>query len=277
MSSRTSIRSSDDLLKPSWHDLHEVVRLKHQDGDPANYGWGTRMRMNFKYFTPDEVYEYVVGRLVTPGASWLDVGCGRHVFPGNPGLARQLADRCGRLVGVDPDQTIEENPFVHERVRSRLDVYRSEAEFDVVTLRMVAEHITDPPAAVESMARLTRVGGCVAVFTVNLRAPTSIVSRIVPFRLHHPIKQWLWNTDEKDTFPVAYRMNTRSRLRRLFEDRGFREVGFAYLDDCRSFAAKRTLLFMELTACTVLRKIGLWYPENCLLGIYERREDLARR
>ena len=90
-------------------------------------------------------------QLVAPGCAWLDVGCGRHILPGNSALARSLAGRCEVLVGVDPDPTIDENPFVHRRVRSPIDQFHDERTFDVVTLRMVAEHITDPRATAAAL------------------------------------------------------------------------------------------------------------------------------
>src|SRR5688572_5541564 len=95
-------------------DLKEVFQTKY--GFAKTTGWGPRMRFRFNYTTPDDYYEAVVARLVTSGCSWLDVGCGRHVFPSNARLARILADRCALLVGVDPDETVNANAFVHQRV-----------------------------------------------------------------------------------------------------------------------------------------------------------------
>jgi SAM-dependent methyltransferase len=257
-------------IEPSPFELRELVHSKHDGGDLAQYGRATRMRLRFGYYTPDEAYEALVARLVGPGCTWLDVGCGRELFPNNRRLSHALAGRCALLVGLDPDETIEENPFVHWRVRSSIGEFRSDLAFDLVTLRMVAEHITDPDAAVASLARVTKPGGKVVLYSVNKWSPISIVSRIVPFGLHHPIKRRLWNTEEKDTFPVAYRMNTRRRLRELFEAQGFRESGFLRLDDCKTFANTRLLHFLELSAWRVFKGLGFSYPENCLLGVYDR-------
>jgi SAM-dependent methyltransferase len=228
------------------------------------------MRLRFGYFTPEEVYQVTVDRLLAPGDCWLDVGCGRHIFPGNPDLAHTLVGRCATLVGVDPDPTLEENPFVHERVRGTIDEFHTDRTFDVVTLRMVAEHIIDPGSAVAALARLTSPGGRVVVFTPNQWSPVSLIARVLPTSLHHPIKHFLWKTEKKDTFPVAYRMNTRRRLRRLFEEHGFRAASFAYLDDCRTFANIRPLLYLELVVRSGFNAMGLSYPENCLLGVYQR-------
>ena len=72
-------------------------------GAPEQAGWGPRMRLRFGYFNPDDHYEAMVDRLVTPGSSWLDVGCGRKLIPSNVPLGEELSKRCGLLVGVGPD------------------------------------------------------------------------------------------------------------------------------------------------------------------------------
>jgi hypothetical protein len=65
-------------------------------------------------------------------------------------------------------------------------------------------------------------------------------------------------------------MNTRKTLVDLFARHGFREEAFAYLDDCRTLANFRVTQLGELCAWRVLRTLGRRYPENCLLGIFER-------
>ncbi len=255
-------------MELSRSELEEVFRLKY--GDPAAAGWGPRLRWRLGYFQPDEFYEAVLAQLVTPGCTWLDVGCGREVFPTNPVLTQRLADRCKLLVGVDEDATLEENLIVHRRVRTAIEEYTTDQAFDVVTLRMVAEHVTRPEPAAAALARLTRPGSKVVVYTVNQWAPAAVAARLVPFRWHHAVKSALWGTEEEDTFPVAYLMNTRRRLARLFRAHGFRECFFRYLDDCRSLGRWRPTLWAELSLRRLLRTFGIAYPENCLLGVYER-------
>ena len=253
---------------PSRAELEDVFHQKH--GDPTKVGWGPRTRFNAGYFTPDEYYEALVAKLVTAGSAWLDVGGGRDVFPSNKNLATELAARCRRLVAVDPSDTVSENPFAHERVKAFIQDYSSAESFDVATLRMVAEHINAPESCVAALARLVRPGG-VVVYTINKWSPVSMAAWLIPFWLHHPLKSVLWGTEEKDTFPVAYRMNTRGRLRSLFSKAGFREQYFAYLDDCRTFHPMRLLHSLELLLWRLLNAADIHYPENCLLGVYTRR------
>ena len=258
----------DVVALPDRDRLERIFRLKY--GEPGELGWGPRMRRRFSYYTPDDVYEAVVDSLVGAGCAWLDVGCGRDLFPNNAALARQISERAGSLVGVDPAPTIEENPDLHESVRASIEDFESDRAFDLVTLRMVAEHVERPERVLAALARCTGPGGHVVVYTVNRFSPVPLITGIVPFALHHPVKRVLWRSEKKDTFPTCFRMNTRRNLRELFAAAGFDEAGFYYLDDCRTFGRFRPLAFAELCVRWCLRRFGLRYPENCLLGIYRR-------
>ncbi len=256
------------FIEPSSENLAETFRLKH--GDLSRAGWAPRMHHSFGYFNPDDCYEALVAGLINRNTRWLDVGCGRTLFPSNPRLARVLAHRCRKLVGVDPSGTLDENPYVHECIREPIEAFHSTNPFDVVTLRMVVEHLEQPQRALQSLARATRPGSLVVVYTVNKWSPVSVVSRLVPFALHHRLKNLTWKVMEKDTYPVLYRMNTRDHLRDVFQTAGFRERYFAYLDDCRASGRFRRLRYVELSLCRLLRRMGMRYPETCLLAVFER-------
>jgi SAM-dependent methyltransferase len=255
-------------LHPTPEDLDQVFRRRF--GDPNLTGPLPRLWHRLGYFTPDIYYEALVARLVTDGTAWLDVGCGRYLFPGNEQLADILARRCSRLVGVDPDPTIHDNPFVQHRVQCSIESFTSSEPFDVVTLRMVAEHVTRPHEVIAALARLTRPGSKVVVYTINRWSPVSLVAWATPCSFHHWAKAILWKTEEADTFPVAYRMNTRSTLRKLFAAHGFHEMSFAYLSDCRTFYRFRPLHYMELALWWSMSQVHLAYPENCMLAVFER-------
>jgi 2-polyprenyl-3-methyl-5-hydroxy-6-metoxy-1,4-benzoquinol methylase len=256
------------LRMPDRAALRQMFHLRY--GAPDRLGWGPRLRLAHEYFTPDDVYEALVAGLVAPGTRWLDVGCGRELFPNNPGLAATLSRRCARLTGVDPDPTLQENPWLHEKVAAGIDAYDGGAAFDLVTLRMVAEHIADPAACVRGVARALAPGGLAVVFTVFAGSPMPLLTRAAPMGLRHKVKAWLWGTQPKDTFPTTFRMNTRGALRRAFAGVGMHEVAFARLDDCRTFARFRWLHELELRAMRVCRALRVPYPEHCLLGCYRR-------
>lgn len=249
-------------------DLVDVFRSRY--GEPETAGPKPKLRFDFGYFSPDVYYEATVEKLVTPGCRWLDVGGGRDVFPFNPELTQRLAGRAGTLVGVDPSPNIHENPYVRERAQCLIEEYRADRPFDVITMRMVAEHVTDPAAAMASIERLLAPGGRLVIYTINKWTPIALAAWMIPFRLHHPIKKLFWFTQKQDTFPVAYRMNTRSALARITSAAGLNEESFRYLDDCRTFFRFDRLHRAELRLWHLFHRLGFTYPENCLLGVYAK-------
>lgn len=261
---------SHDLL-PTRAELEALFLQKY--GPPDSTGWSPRRRWKFGYFLPADVYEALILKLATPGCCWIDVGGGRDIFPENPRLARELAEKAGVLVGVDPSPNILVNEFVHERAQCPIEDYQADRLFDLATLRMVVEHVEEPPLVAQAIGRLLKPGGLAVVFTVNRRSPISLVSWWTPNAFHYRIKKLFWTGEEEDTFPVQYKMNTRSELDDVFRAAGLSEVAFAYLDHLALFGEFRLLNLMEMLAWRTFRRLGLRYPENCLLGIYRKSES----
>jgi SAM-dependent methyltransferase len=262
-----SLDSALELL-PTQDDLTRLRARRFRD--PSREGWAVRHRLRFQYFLPDDCYAALLDRCVTEETRWLDVGGGACMLPYNKPLARTLGDRCRLLVGVDPSANLDANSYVHERARCVLEEYETDHVFDLATLRMVAEHVQDPPRLVAALGRLLRPGGLAVIYTVDRWSPVTLVSRLVPNHLHHAVKRHIWGGEEKDTFPAFYRMNTHRALRSVFEAAGFRERLFTRLDDCATFGQIRWLNWLELAAWKGLQAAGLRYPESCLLAVYER-------
>ncbi len=222
----------------------------------------------FGYYTPDEVYEAVLMRLVGTDTDWLDVGCGHELFESNPRLSQILAARCRSMTGIDPDPAVHQHRWLHHREQCTIEAFQTDRRFDLISMRMVAEHIEDPAAAVGKLGELTREGGRVVVYTVNRWSPVSLLAAATPTRFHAVAKNHIWGVAEDDTFPTFFCMNTRRSLRQVFEGNGFVEEEFLRLNDCRALARWRLTAFAELLVERVLRAVGLRYPEYCLLGVY---------
>jgi SAM-dependent methyltransferase len=250
--------------------------LSDKYGEPSARGWGPRQRAWFGYLTPADQYEALLEALVTPETVWLDVGCGRDLLPGNAATARRLADRCRRLVGIDPSDNIADNSFVHERLRMPIEAHPPGQAYDLITLRMVAEHVSAPEDVAKRLAMLLRPGGRIVIHTVLRYTPSAILAAVTPLPVHHAVKRLLWQTEERDTFPTVYRMNTRATLAGLFGRAGLAEEMFEYLDDCRATARSRILQYVELAAWKTLSLAGIRYPEACILAIYRAAAGAGR-
>jgi SAM-dependent methyltransferase len=262
--------SINNGLEITRQDLFNLFVMKY--GNPETTGWSPRRRLGFNYFHPAEYYEALVGGLVSKSTDWIDVGGGQSLFPSNASLAQTLSRRARRLVGVDPSENISANPYLHERMQCRIEDYQTDARFDLATLRMVAEHITEPRRLIRSLQRLLCPGGLVVILTPYLWSPSTMMSRLLPFTLHAPIVRFFWGADDDDVFPTVYQMNTRKQLAGLFKDSGFQEQYFAYLDDLAIFGRFKRLSYLELLLRSALQKLHIRYPETCLLAVYQRGE-----
>lgn len=217
------------------------------------------------YRSPDAAYEGQLLELAGPGTRWLDLGCGRSPCPFNPRLADALAGSCAELVGVDASANVWANPYLHARVQSDLAAYRPDRSFDLVTMRMVAEHVAAPAAVARALARLVRPGGALLIYTVHRWSPTAILGRLAPHRAHVAAMRIMFGGESRDVFPAHYRMNTPAKLRGLLEPAGFRVERLEQPDDCRATQRWRMAHRLELATWRVFRRCRVPYPERCIV------------
>jgi 2-polyprenyl-3-methyl-5-hydroxy-6-metoxy-1,4-benzoquinol methylase len=142
----------------------------------------------FGYYTPDEVYEAVLMRLVGVDTDWLDVGCGHELFKSNPRLSQILAARCRSMTGIDPDPAVHQHRWLRHREQCTVEAFQADRRFDLISMRMVAEHIENPDATVGKLGELIREGGRVVVYTVNRWSPVSLLAAATPTRFHAAAK-----------------------------------------------------------------------------------------
>jgi hypothetical protein len=254
---------------PTQEDLLAYFRGKYDHGGPV--GASPLLRLRHEFISADDYYETLVAKLVKNGTRWIDVGCGRDVFPSNYAAAKELAARCPVFVGVDPDPNVHENDLLTDRFQGTIEEYSTPQKFDLVTLRMVAEHVVTPERTADKLAELAAPGGLVVIYTPWKWSPMSRVASIVPFSLHNKLKRLIWDSEPQDTFPTAYKMNTFGALKALFEARGFELAFFCDVDDCSVFTRYMGLNAVEIGVRNLLLGVGLTYPEHCLLTVLRRK------
>ena len=162
-----------------------------------------------KYYTnsphPYRVYEERVESLLTAEAVLLDAGCGRTV----PVLRKYLG-RARRLIGVELVDFTDVPAGIDTYNADLSDIPLPDASVDLIMSRSVFEHLTDPAAVYKEFSRILRPGGVVVFLTANMWDYGTLVARLVPNRFHGKIVRQVEGRAEEDTFPTAYRTNTRS-------------------------------------------------------------------
>ena len=189
---------------------------------------------------PYRLFELKVDAIVARGARVLmDAGCGRTV----PVLRKYLG-RVDRLIGVELVDFTDVPPGV-ETYNVKLGTLPLEdASVDVIMSRSVFEHLTDPDTVYREFARVLRPGGRVVFLTANMWDYGTLFARLVPNRFHGRIVKAVEGREEEDTFPTAYKTNTRSDVDRLAAAAGLRVEGFEYLSQYPNYLMFNGLLFL---------------------------------
>jgi len=149
------------------------------------------------------------------GALVLDAGCGTGTW-----IVNAHRERYRFVVGVDIY-----DPGAHSAdafaLASLEHLPFRDAAFDLVVCYLVLEHVAAPDKVFREFARVLRPGGTLIFKVPAAYAPTILLARVLPYRLHWFLKRFV-GADKGDVFPTYYRCNTVSRLERLLHENGLR-------------------------------------------------------
>jgi SAM-dependent methyltransferase len=173
---------------------------------------------------PYRVFERHVDALLPSQAVLLDAGCGRTA----PVLRKYLG-RARRLIGVELVPFTDVIPGIETYNADLARLPLETSSVDVIMSRSVFEHLTDPEAVYQEFARVLRPGGAVVFLTANMWDYGTLVAKLIPNRFHGAIVKRVEGRAEEDTFPTAYRTNTRRDVNRLAGRGGLAVESFDYL------------------------------------------------
>jgi SAM-dependent methyltransferase len=187
---------------------------------------------------PYRLFERHVERLLAGDAVLLDAGCGRTVP-----VLRKFMGKARRLIGVELVDFTDVPPGIETFNADLATLPLPDESVDVIMSRSVFEHLTDPAAVYREFARVLRPGGTIVFLTANMWDYGTIVARLVPNRLHGAIVQHVEGRPPEDTFPTAYRTNTRRDVDKLASAAGLRVEGFEYLSQYPNYLMFNGALF----------------------------------
>ena len=203
-------------------------------------------RLNEKYFGdaihPYALFEDMVRRHVAPDKTLLDAGCGY----GAPVLLK-FAGTAKELIGVDLVNFDRPVPGITLLRRDLADTQLPDRSVDVIMSRSVMEHIADPVAMYREMSRILRPNGHFIFLTGNMWDYSGIIAKLVPNRYHPWIVARTQGRDERDTFPVQYKTNTRRAVMRYAAGAGLKVVSFDYLGQYPAYFLFNGPLFLLAT------------------------------
>lgn len=165
----------------------------------------------------------------------LDFGAGRSVTS-QEGAAvhRELVDlhpKAARVIGVDVDRSVRENPTVDEShvIAPGARLPLEDGSIDLVLADHTFEHITDPAPVAAELGRVVRAGGWICARTPNRKGYIALAARAVPNGLHARVLRRLQaDREDRDVFPTAYRLNTRNDITTYFPADRFEQIIYGW-------------------------------------------------
>jgi len=187
---------------------------------------------------PYRSFEMRVRSLLKGDSVLLDAGCGRTA----PTL-RKFVGQARRLIGVDLVE-FRDVPAGIETYRTDLaKLPLGDQSVDLIASQSVFEHLVDPDAVYREMARVLRPGGEIVFLTANMWDYGTLIARLVPNRFHARIVAKVEGRLEEDTFPTAYKTNTRRDVDRLARAAGLEVASFEYLSQYPNYLMFNGALF----------------------------------
>jgi len=176
---------------------------------------------------PAEVFLRRLKALGGPDRSLLEMGCGRSA-----GFLRTLSGSYGTLYGFDPEVPAplqEGNLRLAPGFAEKIDL--KDESVDVLISIDVVEHLADPKKAFQEFMRVLRPGGRILAITPNKSHPPLFAARMLSHGVRQKINGLVTGTEDEDTFPTFYRLNTVPSFHRLAEELGLKVVSAEYISN----------------------------------------------
>lgn len=222
----------------------------------ANPGWRNSV----------SIHQQLVEQRAAAGVRLLDIGCGH-------GDVLQRAYRASaQAIGLDPDiQALGKNSALRLKVGGDGgQLPFADASFDVITMTWVLEHVRRPAAFLAEIWRVLAPGGQVVFLTPNAWNYNVWLIRAVPNRLHPTLTQRLYDRQEHDTYPVAYRINSIRRIADQFAAAGFVQEALIANGDPSYISFTPWLFRLACWIEAALDRPRLRWARVHLIGVYSK-------
>lgn len=209
----------------------------------------------------------VIGRQV-----WLDLGCGRRMFP--EWMVEQqnrVLSRTQWVVGLDPDfASLRDHVAYTDKVQgSGYQIPFASATFDLVNANMVLEHMREPASLLAEIQRVLRPGGRLVFHTPNRDSWFIRIAARTPEWLKHALIPILEGRRLEDVFPTHYCFNRRADIENLAKAAGFRVVSLKFISSSAVTATLGPLAIPELLWLRFLSRPRYEPRRTNIIGVLE--------
>jgi SAM-dependent methyltransferase len=214
-------------------------------------------------------FHQLLAAQIKPGSVILEIGSG----PTNQ-TTNYLAT-LGRVIGADISGEVEANSALSEaHTFDGVHLPFPSKSFDICVSNWVIEHVGDPYAHFEEVARVLKDGGTYCFRTPNQWHYFVIGSQLLRFSVHLRIANKLrgLSEDEHDPYPTYYRANTSARIRRLSCESSLEPLALFGIEAEPSYGRLHPMLFYPMffyerivNSCSAFRNL-----RASLLGVLQK-------
>jgi SAM-dependent methyltransferase len=175
-----------------------------------------------------------VNSLLEPSLTVLDVGCGRGAYTNDPIPFRRdlriLKGKVSKVIGIDVDQTAQENPFLDEFYLIQKDHWPVESDsVDLVVCDHVLEHIDKPDVFFSETRRTLKDTGFFCIRTPNRWSYIGIAATLIPNKYHSNVTSVVQEGRKaQDVFPTVYKCNSIVKIKAMMKKYGFESIVYGY-------------------------------------------------
>ncbi len=160
----------------------------------------------------------------------LDIGCGGDI----PQPLEAVAERCGRLDGVDPAPEVLRHPRLHRRWHGPFEESEiPHAAYDLAYAYNVVEHIPRGRPFFRKVRDILKPGGVFWALTPHARHPFALLARAIEVAGLKQLSRSRSRSSESgeytvNNYPAYYRLNSRSQVARAVTGLGFASLTIHY-------------------------------------------------
>ncbi|HEV8537916.1 MAG TPA: class I SAM-dependent methyltransferase [Bacteroidota bacterium] len=208
-----------------------------------------------------EIYNELLCNNLTKDIAWLDIGCGRNEY------VADFGHRAGTALGIDKltNRESADVPFLQADLRN---IPLPSNYADLITLRMVVEHLERIPEDLSDIVRLLKPDGRLLLLTTNVLSPVVFLPRLLPFALKTWLIQKYFDVSSEDIFPTYHKLNSPGKMIRVFSD--MKLISLEYIEQVPLPNPLLTLLFGLWYSFTNIP--GLRYFRSNLLAVFQKQE-----
>jgi len=232
-----------------------------------------------KWAAKSEAYASLIAEHLSPHSLWLDAGCGSRLLEADMDpLENWLVTHCKSVFGMDVG--LSSNRNIKTLLQGSL--YRlpfAGNTLDLITCRMVVEHLDRPAEAFAEIARCLRPGGAFIVMTPNLLnyaiLGNALATEVMPEKVRLRIVQASDSRAKENIFPVRYKANTMPRLLELMNLSGLQVYKAISLRQQRPYWQKHPSFERVLMWLTPINVLLVCAHKSVSMSVSPRRPRLV--